>query len=460
MKLQVVLSLCAVLAVSLQAPSPEQCGCEITNSGDDFPHDKLSTADGNASDCNRNITPNKTVELESLLLGLERRIAQLHKDVSVLEREDDGELYGVLSLYVIENEMVEIRHLMDRLNSTTETDQHLTADAVQQLRALRVEMREMETFDTAQVVRGRLDNELLRMDLNDCQNGLNATPPPTQPPPRTCAHGQLQNVTGPRVFTKGEYPGSYPYGAWGRDPEPEPGKESWYWLVMMTSGNKFSNYIRLYSSLSSLIVGKSVPGNVDIHPSNPTTNTIQGPNNVLYRGALYYNCYNQPEVCRFNLTTKKVTNFRLPEGTRYNSKGNFCQLDECYPFTDLDLATDESGVWVTYTTSQDFGNLVLSKVEEGEPPRLGQTWHTSIYKQAITNTFMACGVLYATRFKTKGVEEIFYALDTVTGKERFNLGILMNKMAPKIQALNYSPVDQMLHAYSDANMVSYKALFA
>uniref|UniRef100_A0A672JGY8 Olfactomedin-4-like n=1 Tax=Salarias fasciatus TaxID=181472 RepID=A0A672JGY8_SALFA len=334
----------------------------------------------------------QTVELESLLLGLERRIAQLHKDVSVLEREDDGELYGVLSLYVIENEMVEIRHLMDRLNSTTETDQHLTADAVQ----------------------------------------------------------QLQNVTGPRVFTKGEYPGSYPYGAWGRDPEPEPGKESWYWLVMMTSGNKFSNYIRLYSSLS----------NVDIHPSNPTTNTIQGPNNVLYRGALYYNCYNQPEVCRFNLTTKKVTNFRLPEGTRYNSKGNFCQLDECYPFTDLDLATDESGVWVTYTTSQDFGNLVLSKVEEGEPPRLGQTWHTSIYKQAITNTFMACGVLYATRFKTKGVEEIFYALDTVTGKERFNLGILMNKMAPKIQALNYSPVDQMLHAYSDANMVSYKALFA
>uniref|UniRef100_A0A672JH69 Olfactomedin-4-like n=1 Tax=Salarias fasciatus TaxID=181472 RepID=A0A672JH69_SALFA len=460
MKLQVVLSLCAVLTLGLQAPPPEQCWCELINVGDEFPHDKLSTADGNASDCNRNITPNKTVELESLLLGLERRIAQLHQDVSVLEREDDGELYGVLSLYVIENEVAEIWQLMDRLNSITEGDQRLTADTTKRLRALRAVMEEMETFDTMQVVRGQLSSNLLKMDPGNYKKGLKATTAPTQPPQGTCAHGQLVNITGPRVFTQGEYPGSYSYGAWGRDPEPEPGKESWYWLVVMTSTNKYSNYIRLYSSLSALFVGKSVPGNVAIHSSNPTTNTIQGPNNVLYRGALYYNCYNQPEVCRFNLTTKTVTNFKLPEGTRYNSKGNFCQLDECYPFTDLDLATDESGVWVTYTTSQDFGNLVLSKVEEGEPPRLGQTWHTSIYKQAITNTFMACGVLYATRFKTKGVEEIFYALDTVTGKERFNLGILMNKMAPKIQALNYSPVDQMLHAYSDANMVSYKALFA
>ena len=145
---------------------------------------------------------------------------------------------------------------------------------------------------------------------------------------------------------------------------------------------------------------------------------------------------------------------------RYNSKGNFCHLDECYPFTDLDLATDESGVWVIYTTTQDFGNLVLSKVEEGEVPTLGQTWKTSVYKQGVTNTFMACGVLYATRYISKDMEEIFYSFDTTTGQERFNIGIFISKISPNILSLNYSPVDHMLYAYCDTHMVSYKVLFS
>lgn len=145
---------------------------------------------------------------------------------------------------------------------------------------------------------------------------------------------------------------------------------------------------------------------------------------------------------------------------RYNSKGNFCHLDECYPFTDLDLATDESGVWVIYTTNQDFGNLVLAKLEDDEQLRLNQTWRTSVYKQGITNTFMVCGVLYATRYVDKEAEEIFYSFDTTTGVERFNLGIFIKKMYPNILSLNYSPVDQMLHAYCDSYMVSYKVLFS
>lgn len=82
--------------------------------------------------------------------------------------------------------------------------------------------------------------------------------------PGTCPHGQFLNVTGPRVFTTGEYPGSYKYGAWGRDPKPEEGKESWHWLVMMTSSNIYSNYIRFYSTLSSLIVGVSTPGETEL----------------------------------------------------------------------------------------------------------------------------------------------------------------------------------------------------
>ena len=145
---------------------------------------------------------------------------------------------------------------------------------------------------------------------------------------------------------------------------------------------------------------------------------------------------------------------------RVNTKGNFCHLEACYPYTDLDLATDETGVWVVYTTTEDRGNLVLSRVEqEDEQPILGQTWHTSVYKQSATNSFVASGVLYATRYVSPDTEEIFYSLDTVTGVERFDVGIRFTKMAGHIYSLNYSPVDQMLHVYGEAFMSSYKVVF-
>ncbi|XP_047452887.1 olfactomedin-4-like [Mugil cephalus] len=457
MKLVVILPLCALFIA--QTTSSESCVCELSSSEPLFPHDTLKTLQDSASDCNGNITPQKSTEMESLLLGLERRLPQLEEDVLTLEKENDGDMYGALSLHVIKNEIVEIMQMIDKLNSTAMRYKTLSADTSEKLQELKTEMQELEAFDTLQVVKRQQANQRLKRDLDQCKNGLHPTIPPTKDPQSSCPHGRFMNVSGPRVYTAGEYPGSYKFGAWGRDPKPEPGKESWYWLVMLTSSNVFSNYVRLYSSQSSLIVGVSVPGNILIHTSNPTTNTVQGPNVVLYGGALYYNCYNQDSVCQFNLTTKTVTTLKLPKGTRYNSKGNFCNVDECYPYTDLDLATDESGVWVVYTTTQDFGNMVLSKVEEGQPPTLGQTWRTSVYKQGVSNTFMACGILYATRYVSKDVEEIFYSFNPATGRERFNLGIFINKMAPKIYSLNYSPVDQMLHAYCESYMVSYKVQF-
>ncbi|XP_029010743.1 olfactomedin-4-like [Betta splendens] len=460
MKLLTGFLLCALLSFTQQAVPRDKCLCEVTYVEQTFPHDKLSTIEDSASKCNINVTPKMPLELESLLLGLDQRLLQLKEDVSELEKEDDGELYGVLSLQVIENEMTDIKQLIERLSRTTVESQHLTTNITTQLKDLKTGMEELEKYDTMHVVKSRQANQHLRASLSQCRKGTTIDIRPTQPYPQgKCPYGQFLNITGPRVYTAGEYPGSYAYGAWGRDPKPAAGKESWYWLVMLTSSNRFSNYVRLYNSLSALIVGKSGPGNIQIHSSNPATNTIQGPNTVMYREALYYNCYNQDAVCRFNLTTKTVSTLQLPKGTRYNSKGNFCHLDECYPYTDLDLATDESGVWVIYTTKQDFGDIVLSKIEEGDPLTLGQTWRTSVYKQAVTNTFMVCGVFYATRYISKDLEEIFYSFDTATGVERFNIGIFIHKMSTNILSLNYSPVDNMLYAYSDSKMVSYMLLF-
>lgn len=71
-------------------------------------------------------------------------------------------------------------------------------------------------------------------------------------------------------------------------------------------------------SFNQLTISTLLIGNVEIISSNPGTNTIQGPNVVMYGEALYYNCYNRPAVCRFNLTSKSVTSVQLPVGTRWD----------------------------------------------------------------------------------------------------------------------------------------------
>ncbi|MBN3298199.1 OLFM4 protein, partial [Amia calva] len=253
------------------------------------------------------------------------------------------------------------------------------------------------------------------------------------------------------------YGTSYPYGSWGMDPKPAPGKEGWYWLVALTNSNIYANYIRTYSSQSALIASQSA-GDVIITSSNPTTNSLIGPGSVMYDNALYYNCYNYPKVCRFDMTTKSIHSVELP-GAGYNNKFPYCHLTSCYTYTDIDLLTDESGLWVVYASEANFGNVVLSRLNASITLNILQTWNTSLFKKAISNTFMACGVLYATRYVDKDIEEIFYALDTTTGMERGNLSIRFRKVSGIVQYLNYNPRDHLLYVYNDAYILTYQAVF-
>lgn len=75
----------------------------------------------------------QTFGLESLLLGLDRRLPELEQDVAMLEQEDDGKLYGALSLHVIENELTEIQQLIDKLNSSTSEHKFLSDSTAQKV---------------------------------------------------------------------------------------------------------------------------------------------------------------------------------------------------------------------------------------------------------------------------------------------------------------------------------------
>lgn len=62
--------------------------------------------------------------------------------------------------------------------------------AVYQLTDLKAEMQELESYDTMQVVRGKLDNRRLRRDLDQCRNTVLPFTNTTEPP-----HGLSQEHT-------------------------------------------------------------------------------------------------------------------------------------------------------------------------------------------------------------------------------------------------------------------------
>ncbi|XP_026885037.2 olfactomedin-4-like [Electrophorus electricus] len=439
--------------------SGKGCVCQLKNSERPFPMEKLNGIQTLASTCNLSITPAKMFQVDVLQLGLQRRIEQLKVDMAVLEREDDGELYGTVTLRIIELELAEILELTNKLNRTACAHQQLSESTANQLRDMLDGMRELEDYDQMQVVTRQRDNQQMRQELIQCEQQLRATAqPPLTPKTGPCPLGQLVDVSGPRTYTLTQYGTSYSFGAWGKDPNPAPGKENTHWLVVLTSSNAFSNFVREYSTLSTIVVGVA-PTDTTIASSNPTTNTIQGINVVMYGNALYYGCYNTPAVCRFNMTARTISNVALPQNTGFNNKFPFGHLEGTYVYSDLDFATDESGVWVVYTSPENFGNVIISEVLEGSPPALGRTWNTSLHKRMVTNTFIACGVLYATRFVNKETEQIFYSFDTQSGVERYNLKIFFKKMLTNIQSLNYNPRDRMLYAFSDAYILSYGTVF-
>ncbi|KAL1247358.1 hypothetical protein QQF64_022734 [Cirrhinus molitorella] len=233
----------------------ENCVCELQNSDPAFPENKLNHVDFTAIQCARNVTSEKMTEIDRLVLGLQHRIRQLLDNVSMLEREDNGNLYAAVSLRIIELELAEIQDLLDKLNQTTNNYQQLSVQAAEEFQDMMDTMTELEKFDHVQVMVKQRENELIKRDLERCKEELNSTSPAPTLFPGHCGLGHVVNVSVPKTYSLTEYGTSYTYGAWGRDANPAPGNENKYWLVVLTSSNAYGNFIRQYSSLSAIMLG-------------------------------------------------------------------------------------------------------------------------------------------------------------------------------------------------------------
>ncbi|XP_067853527.1 olfactomedin-4-like [Heptranchias perlo] len=435
-----------------EARVAKRCYCDLQMSDGPFPRLQFEQLYSVSENCSHRLKDQQFNEPIDIITNMEQRLKSLVQRVNEFEEEYDGELYSIISFRIIEIEIAELTDLLNQLQEKCSRNQNDITELVTQVQNITSQVDELEEYDRLKVVREHRKNIMLEKTLSSCQNALLVTPAPyVTPQIGSCSFGSLKAVSYPKSSMLNHFGTSYPYGSWGKDPLPAAGKEDLYWLVIMSSSNRFGTKIRLFSSHAKFLT-KGTHNDVTFKTFN-----AQGSGGTMFKDAYYYNCYDTGRLCRFDMTTQEVIHVTLPFAG-YNDKFPYCTLSSCYMYTDMDLATDENGLWVLYATEFNFGNLVVSRLNTTDLSLL-ESWNTTLYKRSATNAFVICGVVYATRYLSSETEEIFYMFDTTSGVERNDLSIQFRKVLPGIQYMNYNPRDRKLYVYSDAYIVSYSLTF-
>ncbi|KAM9352046.1 olfactomedin-4-like [Symphorus nematophorus] len=276
-----------------------------------------------------------------------------------------------------------------------------------------------------------------------------------------CLKGLMTNISDPVVTKISPYGKSYISGSWGKQAQMDSkGQKNSYWVQPLVNSHVWGNYMRVYQTYEDFMAAAN-SRDYTIAPSYSHTNAIEGPSAVLYGEALYYHCYQSADVCRYDLESNTVKRVTLPgTGIGFN-KFPYCYYD-CRSNSDVDVEADETGLWALYATYGNHGNLVVSRLvwdSEAETLNVTQTWETRLFKKAVSNAFMVCGVLYATRYVDEYREEVFYAFDTATGKEDNSLALPLQKIVKGMASLSYNPTDKQMYMYNDAYLLAYQAKF-
>ncbi|XP_043376333.1 myocilin isoform X1 [Dermochelys coriacea] len=177
------------------------------------------------------------------------------------------------------------------------------------------------------------------------------------------------------------------YGVWMRDPRPVPPytrKTTWIVDAIGTD----THQVFEYDDDSDQFM-KGYPSKVHILPWS-----MESTGAIVYRGSLYFQQRKSRMVAKFDQKIETITVQKDIPSAGYHGQFPYSGGGgrEGRGYTDIDLAVDEMGLWVTYSTDKAKGTIILSKLDP-ETLEVEQTWETNIRKQAVTNSFMICGTL-------------------------------------------------------------------
>ncbi|NXM47303.1 MYOC protein, partial [Gymnorhina tibicen] len=252
--------------------------------------------------------------------------------------------------------------------------------------------------------------------------------------------GQLVWVGEPVVFGRADSIAGK-YGVWMKDPEPVPPFTRDNTWRVDTVGTEVRQLFQ-YEEAEQLARG--YPAKVHILPR-----PLESTGAVIYRGGLFFQPRHSRSVARYDLRGETITAEREIPGAGYHGQ---------YPYswggyTDIDLAVDETGLWVIYSTEKARGAIVLSKLDP-ETLEIRRTWETNIRKRGVANSFLICGTLYTVSSYSAPNATVNFAYDTATGTSRA-LSIPFENRFRYLSMLDYNPAERQLFAWDSFNMVTY-----
>ncbi|XP_009460831.1 PREDICTED: myocilin [Nipponia nippon] len=252
--------------------------------------------------------------------------------------------------------------------------------------------------------------------------------------------GELVWVGEPVVFGRAESI-TGKYGVWMKDPEPvSPFTRETTWRVDAVG----TEVRQLYQYEAAEQLAQGYPAKVHILPR-----PLESTGAVVYRGGLFFQPRRSPAVARYDLRGEAITAEKEIPGAGYHGQ---------YPYswggyTDIDLAVDETGLWVIYSTEKARGAIVLSKLDP-ETLEIQRTWETNIRKRGVANSFVICGTLYTVSSYSAPNATINFAYDTASGTRRA-LSIPFENRFRYLSMVDYNPAERQLFAWDSFNMVTY-----
>lgn len=231
------------------------------------------------------------------------------------------------------------------------------------------------------------------------------------------------------------------YGVWMRDPKPvSPYTQNTTWRID-TVGTAVRQVFE-YHLVSQFTQG--YPSKVHVLPR-----PLESTGAVVYGGSLYFQGAASRTVVRYDLKTESVKAEKDIPGAGFHGQFPYSWGG----YTDIDLAVDEKGLWVIYSTEEAKGAIVLSKLHP-ESLELEQTWETNIRKLSVANAFVICGTLYTVSSYSAPEATINFAYDTATESSKA-LNIPFKNHYKYSSMVDYNPLEKKLFAWDNFNMVTY-----
>ncbi|XP_067310848.1 olfactomedin-4 [Pseudorasbora parva] len=423
-----------------------ECICEAFLPNSTFPIGELILLESTAVEINHKLEI-EISKVETYEVKLNIYIAKItNLTVLIKLMEDDPDSYSELHLEEVKIKIKQVEALIVELQASIQTTSTVLITIREQISVVISMLTQLEiTYDKNLVLVTRREYLILQQKLEACEIRHNEI---FNPNIGICNHRGIRRISKPIISQlNADLNGGFKYGGWGKDSKPLPGSENMHWYYGYS--DTLVTKITLYSDYYKLIMRQAAKTH-QLYVKYQYDWQGTGNNYIVRENTLYYQFRSTFGMAKFNMTSLTALYKEIPKASArfsYHYSAN----------QNLDFAADESGLWVTYATEESKGKLVLGKINENTFV-VEEVWQTSVFKPSVGNSFMVCGVLYATRSVDSKTEEIFYTFDTRTEQESY-ISVPFEKFQDSYVYLDYNPTDQKLYMYNNGYYVNYHVWF-